>query len=251
MLCAIGPELEALNLSRHESITDEFLENGLGKWTGSLERLSLAACPEITDRAVSRLFSAWAGGEAKVDGADDQQVAAMPNDVNGPVRSRNKMGRSRRPVTRRPMGARATAKNDDVPPCQNVALVAIEMGRNHLLSSRSLISIMRHSGTRLESLNMNGWKDVTTESLQELGNYAQELRKLDVGWCRNVDDFVLAGWVGFNIPTEGSDKVTSGRCLKLSEIKVWGCNRVTAKFPIRVSRNIINMTGTHSCIRGE
>jgi DNA repair protein RAD7 len=238
MLCAIGPRLSALNLSSHESVTDGFLEDGLGKWTGSLERLSLVGCPELTDRAVSRLFNAWAGG-GDVDGTDSQQAALSPEQVDAPVRLWNR--RSRRAGPQRSQKPKTTAKNVDAPSCHNVPLVAIEMGRNHLLGSRSLISILQHSGTRLESLSMNGWKEVTVESLQELGNYGQELRKLDVGWCRNVDDFVLAGWVGIHIPIEGSDRTTNGSCLKLNEIKVWGCNRVTGKFPIRVSESRVDV----------
>lgn len=238
MLCAIGPRLSALNLSSHESVTDGFLEDGLGKWTGSLERLSLVGCPELTDRAVSRLFNAWAGG-GDVDGTDSQQAALSPEQVDAPVRLWNR--RSRRAGPQRSQKPKTTTKNVDAPSCHNVPLVAIEMGRNHLLGSRSLISILQHSGTRLESLSMNGWKEVTVESLQELGNYGQELRKLDVGWCRNVDDFVLAGWVGIRIPIEGSDRTTNGSCLKLNEIKVWGCNRVTGKFPIRVSESRVGV----------
>ena len=244
MLSTIGPGLSALNLSSHESITDGFLEDGLGKWTGSLERLSLSRCPELTDRAVSRLFVTWAGGSAEAEGADSQQAPLTPEQVDGRVLSRR--NRRRRPLPPLPplppqRKAKTTARHLDTPSCSNVPLVAIEMGRNHLLGSRSLISIMRHSGTRLESLVVNGWKDVTKESLEELGNYAHELKRLDVGWCRNVDDFVLAGWVGSRIPVEGSEKTTNGRCSKLNEIKVWGCNRVTGKFPTRVSGSKTDM----------
>ena len=231
MLSTIGPGLSALNLSSHESITDGFLEDGLGKWTGSLERLSLTACPELTDRALSRLFDNWAGGDAEAGGTDNQQAVLTPEQTDdNPVRLRNRRGR--RPPQRQKK-AKTIVRQADAPSRPNVPLVAIEMGRNHLLGSRSLLSIMRHSGSRLESLVLNGWKDVTTESLEELGNYGHELKKLDVGWCRNVDDFVLAGWVGS--PTEGSERTTDGRCLKLKDIKVWGCNRVTGKFPTRVS----------------
>ena len=230
MLSTIGPGLSALNLSSHESITDGFLEDGLGKWTGSLERLSLAVCPELTDRALSRLFDTWAGGDAEAGGTDSQQAALTPEQVDGPVRLRNR----RRPPPRQKK-AGTVVRQADAPLRPNVPLVAIEMGRNHLLGPRSLLSIMRHSGSRLESLVLNGWKDVTTESLEAIGNYGHELKKLDVGWCRNVDDFVLAGWVGFRIPVEGSERTTDGRCLKLNDIRVWGCNRVTGRFPTRVS----------------
>ncbi|KAF8635566.1 hypothetical protein AX15_000216 [Amanita polypyramis BW_CC] len=237
MLCVIGPKLEGLDLSGHE-ITDTFLEDGLEKFTGSLERLSLAGCPGITDKAISRLFNSWSGGEDaagtnSADGCQDAVINDSSLNTDGPVRAWNRMARNSRPAIHRPRKGLTIREMADIPPCHNVPLVAVELGRNHLLGSRSLISIMQHSGARLESLNMNGWKDVTAESLEELGKYAQELKKLDVGWCRNVDDFVLAGWVGINIPVEGSEKTANGSCLKLAEIKVWGCNRVMGKFQRR------------------
>ncbi|KAM6501016.1 RNI-like protein [Amanita muscaria] len=236
LLRDIGPGLEALDLSKHESITDGFLDDGLSKWTGSLEKLSLQECPEITDRAVSRLFDTWIGsGHSASQGVDTRHEASLDgalNDVDGPIRSWNKMGR-RRPTQQRRGRGRASVNNADASPCQNGPLAVVDLARNRLLGSRSLLSIIRHSGTRLKSLNINGWKEVATESLQEVGNYAQELKKVDVGWCRNMDDSVLAGWVGINIPIEGSDRTTKGRCLKMIEVKVWGCNRVTGKFPMR------------------
>ena len=233
MLSSIGPGLEALDLSRHEFITDGFLEDGLEKWAGSLEKLSLAGCQEITDGAVSRLFNSWVGGEdaIEVNGTDGHIMNGGSLDADGPVRIWGRLAKNTRS---RPRTVRSPS-NTDVPPCHNAPLVTIELGRNRLLGPRSLISILRHSGSRLESLNVNGWKDVTIESLHELGKYAPELKKVDVGWCRNVDDFVLAGWVGINIPVEGSERTTNGSCLKLTEIKVWGCNKVTGNFQKRVS----------------
>lgn len=45
---------------------------------------------------------------------------------------------------------------------------------------------------------------------------ARELRTLDVGWCRAMDNFVMK-------------KVLEG-CRALVEIKVWGCDRVEGKW---------------------
>ncbi|KAF8638840.1 hypothetical protein AX17_001898 [Amanita inopinata Kibby_2008] len=232
LLRKVGRELETLDLSRHDSIADGFLDDGLAKWTGRLERLSLVACPEITDRAMSRLFNSWTGDISTGDTDNSNQEESLHNDaaedIDGPVRSWNAMANRSRAATRR-ANMQTRSRCSDALPCHNVPFVAIELGRNHLLGSQSLLSIMRHSGVRLELLNMNSWKDVSPESLKEVANYASELKRIDVGWCRAVDDFILAGWVGINMESDG--KPTKGGCLKLKEIKVWGCNRVTGKFP--------------------
>ena len=55
----------------------------------------------------------------------------------------------------------------------------------------------------------------------ELGAKAPGLTKIDVGWCRGVDDFVIKGLL------EG--------CERLKEIKCYGCNRVTENCPRKVS----------------
>ncbi|KAJ7074868.1 hypothetical protein B0H15DRAFT_956510 [Mycena belliarum] len=61
------------------------------------------------------------------------------------------------------------------------------------------------------ALNISGWKDVGEVALSGLAG-ARELRTLDVGWCRAMDNFVMK-------------KVLEG-CRALVEIKVWGCDRV-------------------------
>ncbi|PFH53518.1 hypothetical protein AMATHDRAFT_187532 [Amanita thiersii Skay4041] len=241
LLRKLGPRLEALNLSGHDSITDEFIEDGLGKWMGRLERLCLSACPEITDRAVSRLFNSWAGtdditaDEPVINPDSEDDIDDAMDGVNGPVRSWNRVPRNRALQDRLRL---PSLLDRDEAPCMNRPLVSIELGRNSSLGTRSLLSIIRHSGSHLEILDMNGWKDVTVEALQEIGKHALQLKKLDVGWCRALDDFILASWIGIGITVEGSDAKVDGGCLKLTEIKVWGCNRVTGKFSKRGGVNI-------------
>ncbi|TEB16422.1 hypothetical protein FA13DRAFT_1747165 [Coprinellus micaceus] len=96
---------------------------------------------------------------------------------------------------------------------ENTPLVGLDASRNSDLAGESLTAIMKHSGLTLETLNINGWKD-------GIGRKGKELRQLDVGFCRNINDFVVKDW--------GRAK---GGCKNLKELKVWGCNRVTSACP--------------------
>lgn len=112
----------------------------------------------------------------------------------------------------------------------NPPLLSLDMSRNETLSGVALKNIMKHSGTRLEILNINAWKDVGEDELKSVGRFGSQLKKLDVGWCRSVDDFVIKKWF------EGEDVrgVMKGCCPRLEELKVWGCNRVSVNCPRKV-----------------
>jgi DNA repair protein RAD7 len=99
----------------------------------------------------------------------------------------------------------------------------LELARNHELGSAALEAIMKHSGKRLEELNINGWKEVGEDALRAIGRRGVELRKIDVSWCREMDDFIMKAWF------EGEDVrgVRKGGCMKVKEIKLWGCNKIT------------------------
>jgi len=112
----------------------------------------------------------------------------------------------------------------------NPALVALDLARNEVLAGAALEAILKHSAKRLEQLNINGWKDVGYDQLKEIGYTAIELKKLDVGWCRAVDDFLLKGW----LEGENVKGVLKGGCKRLEEVKVWGCNKVGAACPRKV-----------------
>ncbi|KAJ7497783.1 RNI-like protein [Mycena latifolia] len=98
---------------------------------------------------------------------------------------------------------------------ENGGLVRLNLARNPELGTEALEAVVAHSGATLQELNINGWKDVGEEALNKLAS-ARDLRKLDVGWCRAVDDFVMKNLL------EG--------CRALAEVKVWGCNRVEGKW---------------------
>ena len=104
---------------------------------------------------------------------------------------------------------------------KNPGLTSIDLSRNHTLSSLALGGVLQHSGPQLESLNINGWKATSNESLNMIAELATRLSKIDVGWCREVDDFALA-----KIQDE---------CDNLKDLSCWGCNRVTPAARRRVS----------------
>ncbi|KAJ7212921.1 RNI-like protein [Mycena pura] len=97
----------------------------------------------------------------------------------------------------------------------NPGLVRLNLARNSELGTEALKALIAHSGLTLLELNINGWKDAEEDSVNELGGM-RDLRKLDVGWCRAVDDFVVK-------------KLLEG-CKSLTELKLWGCNRVEGKW---------------------
>ena len=107
---------------------------------------------------------------------------------------------------------------------KNQPLLALDMSGHENLASIALQAILKHSGRSLERLSINGWKDVGNDELVLIGQVSTEMKKLDVGWCRAVDDFVLKGWIHGEI-VQG---VVQGGCKNLEEVKVWGCNKVTA-----------------------
>ena len=111
--------------------------------------------------------------------------------------------------------------SNDVP---NPPLISLDLSRNPNLSSGALCEILLHSGSSLQHLNINGWKSVSEASLKEIPQRAKDLRTLDVGFCREVDDFLL--------------KEVMDGCQRLKELKCFGCNRVSGNFPRKVSPSL-------------
>ncbi|ESK96042.1 dna dependent atpase [Moniliophthora roreri MCA 2997] len=98
---------------------------------------------------------------------------------------------------------------------ENGPLSRINVSRNPEIGSEALTALLGHSAPALEVLNLNGLKDLSAESLSGLAN-AKDLKELDIGWCRAVDDFVV--------------KAVLESCKGLKEVKVWGCNKVEGKW---------------------
>lgn len=92
-------------------------------------------------------------------------------------------------------------------------LSTLNLSRNPDLKDAALKALLAHSGEELVELNINGWKDVSEDALKGVSQKASKLRKLDVGFCREVDNFFV--------------KDVLDRCPDIKEIKVWACQRVT------------------------
>ena len=115
---------------------------------------------------------------------------------------------------------------------KNPPLTSLDISRNEVLGDLSLKSLVKHSGKQLEELNINGWKDVSEPALKSIGLVAKQLKKLDVGWCRAMDDFLLKMW----FEGEMVQGVQKGGCGSLQEVKVWGCNKISHSCPRKVGR---------------
>lgn len=113
-----------------------------------------------------------------------------------------------------------TSAAEQVQETPNPPLSVIDMSRNHELASLALTALLEHSGPTLDNLNINGWKAVSQDALMDIAKHTQELQTLDMGWCREVDNWVI--------------KSIMENCSKIKDLKVWGCQRLTDKCPRKV-----------------
>ncbi|KAK0468416.1 RNI-like protein [Desarmillaria tabescens] len=115
----------------------------------------------------------------------------------------------------------------------NPPLTFLDISRIHLLNKNALLAILAHSGSSLQELNINGWRDIDNETLEEIGKQARDLKKVDLGFCRGVDDFTVKSII------EGSKG-------GLQEVKVWGCNRIEGKWTVSGKQRHIRVYGVES-----
>lgn len=106
-------------------------------------------------------------------------------------------------------------------------LTKIDLTRNHNLSSDALTALVAHSGSGLVDLSINGWKETSNEALMAAAKELPRVQSIDVGWCREVDNFFI--------------KSLLDECKALKCLKIYGCNRVTVDCPRKVSLK------THHC----
>ncbi|EJD48337.1 RNI-like protein [Auricularia subglabra TFB-10046 SS5] len=116
---------------------------------------------------------------------------------------------------------------------ENPPLERLDMSRCHELSSAALEAVLKHSGSSLQQLNINSWKDTDTDVLGTIAQHTPKLQKINVGWCRGVDDFVV--------------KSLLESCSQLQEIKVYGCNRLTENCP---KTRTVNIYGVEAHVAG-
>ena len=86
-------------------------------------------------------------------------------------------------------------------------LVEIDMEKGHELSGPALTALIQHSGRTMEKLSICGWSKTEAVALEQLA-HCKVLRDLDIGWCRNVTDFVV--------------KDLLDGCAELKLLRVWG-----------------------------
>ncbi|KAH9977409.1 hypothetical protein BJV74DRAFT_861141 [Russula compacta] len=108
-------------------------------------------------------------------------------------------------------------------PC---VLSTLSIARAPNVGTEALPALLDCAGSTLSTLSINAWRETTVEALSNIG-IARELRALDVGWNRAVDNFVI--------------KAIMDGCPKLEEIKCWGCNRVTAECPRKLNVNLVGV----------
>jgi DNA repair protein RAD7 len=99
-------------------------------------------------------------------------------------------------------------------------LSTLSIARAPNVGTQALPALLDCAGSTLSALSINSWRETTAEALSRIGE-ARELRTLDVSWNRAIDNFVV--------------KAIMDGCPKLEEIRCWGCNRVTAECPRKVS----------------
>lgn len=110
----------------------------------------------------------------------------------------------------------STAVKDPNPP-----LFHLDFARNYNLADKALEALLRHSSKEVTHLDINGWKATSREALSTIATQCPELQKLDMGWCRELDDGVV--------------QEVLEKCGKIREIKVWGCQRISLQCPRKVS----------------
>jgi len=217
LLVEIGGNLTDLDISGHEDVTDRVFVEGLKPHARKLVTLVASDLPLLTDVGIAKFF----GADVELPKVEDEEVRDDDADVemadadgvqNPPPTANTVMLVDEQPIFK--SKDPNFIGDSSVPPLQH-----IDLSRNPLLSSLALSSLLKHSGPSLHSLNINQWKDVDNETLLSLGPSAPHLLKLDVGWCRNADNFVM--------------KELIDHCPKLKEALVAGCNRLTSDCPRR------------------
>jgi DNA repair protein RAD7 len=101
---------------------------------------------------------------------------------------------------------------------------SVSLSRNEELSTDALMALLAQTGSTLTYLDINGWRGVSQEALEDIGAYAHIMRNLDLGWNREVNDVVI--------------KSIIDGCENIKEIKCWGCNRLTANCPRKVGHHL-------------
>ncbi|KAG6902070.1 hypothetical protein C0995_004768 [Termitomyces sp. Mi166 len=186
-----APTLTALRLREIGAMNDAFLD-AIGSFK-KVEELDIAdpgKTNECTAEALRNLLSALSETLRMLDVSRHEQVTdrVLQEGLAG-VRYMDEL------VVRNALLLTDEGVAEFFGTWKNQPLRRIDLGRNHDLGSAALVALLEHSGERLEELGINGWSGVEAEALKMLGHLGRELRRLDVGWVREVDDFVVKCWM--------------------------------------------------------
>lgn len=92
----------------------------------------------------------------------------------------------------------------------------LDLEKGHELGSGALTALLEHSGQTLHDLSIMGWRKVDADAVAALAE-AHALRRLDLGWCRQVTDWTIKDIV------EGCPHMTEIRVFgKSTQTEVWG-----------------------------
>jgi DNA repair protein RAD7 len=207
LLAQIGDKLSHLDISGHEDLSDSILLQGVKLHATSLASFSASDLPLLTDEGVSRLFAAKLKPEAS------ETLDVQMRDGEGDDTSSTEDA-----VMNEADDLGGLPEIDAT--CSLSPLEQVDLSRSPALGSRALAALLQHSGNTVLDLNINQWKDVDNETLLTVGPSAPHLTKINIGWCRNVDNFVV--------------KALLDSCPNLKLILCSGCNRLTRDCPRKV-----------------
>ncbi|KAF5318044.1 hypothetical protein D9619_012123 [Psilocybe cf. subviscida] len=223
-LVADCPRLTELRLKEVGRLNDDFLQEIEKLQEGPLRLLDLAdPSTSCSDDAVISLLRAVGGGLTQLDLSKHEELTDefLMKGLVPHVCDLERLSLRHLPeVTDKGLAKFFAA-------WKNPPLTDIDLSRNPDLGSEALTAMLKHSGKSLRELNINGWKETDEDALRMVGRVCVQLKKVDVGWCRAMDDFVVKSWL------EGDMEhgAPVGGCHHIEEIKIWGCNRVTASCP--------------------
>lgn len=89
----------------------------------------------------------------------------------------------------------------------HAGLQVIDLEKGHDLGDDALGALLSQSGKTVEQLSLHGWREATADALEGLAK-CENLRDLDLGWCRKLTDIALKAIL------DGSESVRM--------IRVWG-----------------------------
>lgn len=112
---------------------------------------------------------------------------------------------------------------------KNYGLSHVNFSRVINFSDGALASLLRHSGSTLETLNLNSCGKLTQQGLQALfvkeGDCMKRLEDIDLGFVRDVDDTAV--------------EELAKRCANLKVVKVWGVPKITQMVDVPRSVTVV------------